>query len=426
MPFQANRRYLMVKKLKARTLVKASLAASLLLGACSSGAPAAVQPAVEEETVVAAAREAGPGISFIEGVSAHLNEENYLTETAALNDYEGRITEIVLQANTELPLLPAYESIFENLPHVRFTVIANAYVDEWSPEQLQKGQVAICPSYSSRRGCELPQPDFTIAELEALVERYPNVSLKLYDDDWQVLSAWARDTQLVLLSHDGRQRAISAFGKDRQGINSIDLALGEDLAQEGMFDLAVPDPSVEYAPGDVISNGHITIISSETIALARRGRSDEELEAIFNEIYDSEQTILIKEQTPYFHTDLYISFLSGQNHVAVAQARPGSDKAEGLDRVAAYLESQGLVVERMPVPPGSLTYQNLLMESYAENGEGKAVVYLPDLGDPESLAGAQALYERYGFEVVVIEDIAPVLYEGLGGIRCLTLVTRRE
>src|SRR3989338_7207141 len=173
----------MVKKLKARTLVKVSLAASLLLGACSSGAPAAVQPAVEEETVVAAAREAGPGISFIGGVSAHLDEGNYLTETAALNDYEGRITEIVLQASTGLPLLPAYESLFENLPQVRFTVIANAYVDEWSPEQLQKGQVAICPSYSSRRGCELPQPDFTIAELEALVERYPNVSLKLYDDE---------------------------------------------------------------------------------------------------------------------------------------------------------------------------------------------------------------------------------------------------
>lgn len=378
---------------------------------------------VEDE----AASTAGPGLSFSDETSPTLNEENYLTETAALNDYEGRITEVVLQANTMLPLLPAYESLFETMPHVRFTVIANTYVDDLAPEQLQKGtNAAICPSDSSRFGCELPQPDFTIAELEALAGEYPNVSLELYSDDWNVLTAWARDTQLVLLSHDGRQRAIVAFGKDRQGQNSIDLLLGEDLAQKGVFGLAVSDPFVEYAPGDVISNGHITIVSSETIALVGRGRSDEELEAIFNEIYDSEQTILLKEEPPYFHTDLYISFLSGQNHVAVAQGRPGSDKADGLDQTAAYLESQGLVVERMPVPPGGLTYQNLLEESYVENGEAKAVVYLPDLGDPESFAGAKALYERYGFEVVMVENVAPVLYEGLGGIRCLTLVTGRK
>lgn len=447
-------------KLKASSLVKASLLASVLIGACAPGAAGVVQPAPEEEAVVTVVKKAvptplsvepsipsleeevmfsaEPGISFVEEVSPLLNQENYLTETTALNDYEGRITEIVLQANSMVPLLPAYESLFENMPDVQFTVVANTYVDEQEPKVLfdrgENGYTLECPTgylliiddpHNSHAGCDQPpQPDFTIAELEALVGEYPNVSLVLYDDE-RILTAWARDTQLVLLSHNGMQRAIVAFGTWRRGSNSLDSRLGEDFAEQGIFDLAVTEPLISYAPGDVVSNGHITIVGHESFKKAGRDYPDEELKDIFNEIYDSEQTILLKEEPPYFHTDLYISFLSGDNHVAVAQVPPDNDKAEELDNVADYLESEGLVVERMPAMR-YLTYHNLLMESYVENGERKSVVYIPDLDDPEGLAEVKELYERYGFEVVVIDGLTQVITEGLGGMRCLSLIIRRE
>jgi hypothetical protein len=274
------------------------------------------------------------------------------------------------------------------------------------------------------------------ARLQALVEawgvadptriHYHPLHLHSTVEQWyEPVTMWARDTALLMRTHDGRPLLLlpRSFRKDGQVDASLNrriihgAAAAPALLQERLG-LLVRRSELNFEGGDVVPSRQTVLVGGH---LVQRNMRDLKLgkAAVVERLQEQlGRPVVVIEPQPAFHLDVGFTWLS-EGVVAVADPRLAAAMVRGLkptgldldtmlkadpaladryDKGAATLLGAGFQVVRMPNLPGLalltpyLTYNNVLMEDKR--------VYMPVYDLPVLDEFARSIYRNHGFQVV--------------------------
>ena len=251
-----------------------------------------------------------------------------------------------------------------------------------------------------------------------------------------VITSWMRDRLAVL----GAGEALLAPGMPMTGPEErardwkVPWVLGEALG------LPVQRARYRFDGGDLIADEERVYVASPLFA---RNPDLERAELLRMLEEDLGRPVLALDPAPDHHLGMFVTPLGG-GRVAVGdpdlalELLGGEGRVLDLDgelrlaqdlepfrAVIAQLEEAGLDVVRLPLWPSDqpwvwLSYDNVLMETR----DGRLRVWLPTYGEPTLDAGAVAIWEGLGAEVLPV-DVASVFRLG-GSVRCLTAPLARR
>ena len=265
------------------------------------------------------------------------------------------------------------------------------------------------------------------------------------------MTMWARDGALLAKNREGG--SVLLLPRSFRGDGEVDAKLNRLQVQGSgaaparleqlVPELTVRRSSLLFEGGDVIASRRAVLLGGQNVTrtMAALRLSREAVLERFSELFGL--PVLVIDPQPEFHLDLGFTFLD-EDTIAVAdpgesmrmvagmaeleplvRATREKQLAERYDRAALWLGQNGYRVVRLPNLCGLglttpyLTYNNVLLENYVQEGQRVKKVYLPVYAVPLLDEAARNSFRQHGYQVVDMPS-ARQSTKLWGAIRCAT------
>ena len=268
---------------------------------------------------------------------------------------------------------------------------------------------------------------------------------------YEPMTMWARDGAILMQTAEGAE--VLMLPRSFRGDGQVDSKLNRRVLQgtgaaparlqQALPDLMVRRSSLSFEGGDVIASQRAVLLGGQSLA-ANMIELRLSREAVLEQFVQLMGVPVIAiEPQPEFHLDLGFTFLD-EDTIAVAdpglsmglvanrpdlaplvQATRDKQLSEKYDRAARRLAELGYRICRLPNLCGLglttpyLTYNNVLLENYLDQGLPVKKVYLPVYDVPELDEVARETFRKHGFQVVDMPS-ARLSTKLWGAIRCAT------
>jgi N-dimethylarginine dimethylaminohydrolase len=265
------------------------------------------------------------------------------------------------------------------------------------------------------------------------------------------MTMWARDGAILLQTQEGQE--VLLLPRSFRGDGQVDAKLNRRIVhgtgaaparlQQALPNLIVRRSELSFEGGDVVASQGAVLLGGQSIA-----RSMAELRLPRQAVLEKFAQLLgVRvlgiEPQPEFHVDLGFTFLD-ETTVAVADPHQAMERVAGqsglqpliqatldknlgekYDQAARRLLEKGYQVVRLPNLCGVglttpyLTYNNVLLENYVDQGKQVKKVYLPVYDVPALDEAARSLFRQHGYQVIDMPS-ARLSTKLWGAIRCAT------